>query len=226
MMGEVKAGQLAGLTWPNVRKQALAYAADPPAGAVAELTALFDRPEWEPRFFAVCALGPLAATDRRALSALRDIARSDVDWQINEGLAFAFDDYCARYGYEQALPEIRRWLGSDRVNQRRAVSEGLRRWTDQRRPYFHDRPDQAVALLGLLRADDSQYVQKSVGNAMRDIWRAHPDLVLTAVEDWVAEDPEAKGRQRIAKLALRDAAVADPGLAGLWAGLTRPRATS
>jgi 3-methyladenine DNA glycosylase AlkC len=205
-----------GKTWPAVRKEALAFAATSPPDAVEQLVALFARPEWEPRFFAVCAVGPIAATDARALDALREIAAADLDWQINEGLAFAFDDYCAGVGYEQALPEIRRWLAAEHVNQRRAVSEGLRRWTDARRPYFHEHPEDAVALLSTLRADDTPYVQKSVGNAMRDIWRAHPALVVDAVRAWVAEDPQARGRRAIAKLALRVAVEEDPSLATLW----------
>jgi len=212
----VDTDDLIGSTWPTVRKQALSYAADPPAGAVTLLAALFARPEWEPRFFAVCALGPIASSDRSALTLLRDIADSDVDWQINEGLAFAFDDFCAGVGYEQALPEIRSWLGAESPNRRRAVSEGLRRWTDARRPYFHEHPEEAVALLATLRGDPSAYVQKSVGNAMRDIWRAHPDLVLAAIRAWVDEDPASRGRRAIAKLALRQAAAADPTLERLW----------
>jgi hypothetical protein len=212
----VEATDILGRTWPAVRARAVAFAADPPPDAVAVLAGLFARPEWEPRFFAVCALGPLAGRDPTALALLRDIADSDVDWQINEGLAFAFDDYCAGIGYEQALPEIRSWLGAASPNRRRAVSEGLRRWTDARRPYFHENPDEAVALLGTLRADPSPYVQKSVGNAMRDIWRAHPDLVVAAIRAWTAEDPTAKGRRTMAKLALKQAVVDEPGLESLW----------
>ncbi len=205
-----------GLTWPAVRKAAVAYAAEPPSGAVDRLVDMFGRSEWEPRFFAVCAIGSLAGSDPRALDALRAFADSEPDWQINEGLAFAFDDYCAAVGYEAALPEIRRWLASGHANVRRTVSEGLRRWTDARRPYFHDHPEQAVALLGTLRGDESPYVQKSVGNAMRDVWRAHPDLVLAAIREWVAEDPTAKGRRTVARLALKNAVVDDPTLERLW----------
>ena len=192
-----------GKTWPAVRQAAQAFAATPGPAAVDALVAAYARPEWEPRFFAVCALGPIAAADCAALAALRHIAETNLDWQINEGLAFAFDDYCARTGYEQALPEIKRWLASAYPSQRRAVSEGLRRWTDPRRRYFHEHPDEAVALLAVLRGDDSPYVQKSVGNAMRDIWRAHPALVERAMSCWLAEDPSARGRRTIAKLALR-----------------------
>ncbi|MBK9740735.1 MAG: DNA alkylation repair protein [Actinobacteria bacterium] len=214
--GPPDAAGLDGKTWPTVRKEALAFAAEDPADAVAHLEALFARPEWEPRFFAVCAVGPLAATDPAALRALRAFAASEPDWQINEGLAFAFDDYCAGVGYEQALPEIRSWLGSEHANQRRTVSEGLRRWTDARRPYFHHHPDEAVALLATLRGDDSPYVQKSVGNAMRDIWKAHPDLVLEAVRAWVGEEPGSRGRRTIARLALKAAVIDDPELEALW----------
>jgi hypothetical protein len=201
----VTAPDVLGKTWPAVRKAALAWSTAAPPDAVDELVGLFAAQPWELRFFAVSAIGPLAGADPRALEALRSFAESEPDWQINEGLAFAFDDYCAVIGYEEALPEIHRWLASEHANQRRAVSEGLRRWTDARRPYFHEHPDEAVRLLATLRADDSPYVQKSVGNAMRDIWRAHPDLVLDAIREWTEEDPDSRGRRTIARLALKGA---------------------
>ena len=54
---------------------------------------------------------------------------------------------------------------------RRAVTEGLRIWTG--RPYFHNHPEVAIQLLSQLRNDESEYVRKSVGNALRDISKKH-----------------------------------------------------
>ncbi len=70
---------------------------------------------------------------------------------------------------------------------RRAVSEGLRIWTH--RPYFKQHPEQAVALLGRLKADGHAYVRKSAGNALRDISRFHKALVAAEVGTWDLEDP-------------------------------------
>ena len=65
---------------------------------------------------------------------------------------------------EPALPLIKEWLNSDCANVRRAVSEGLRVWTS--RPYFKDNPQIAIQLLSSHREDKSEYVRKSVGNAL------------------------------------------------------------
>jgi hypothetical protein len=118
------ASELVRRAWPAVRAQALSYAATAPPSAADEMTDLLSRPQWELQFFAVCALGKLAARDRPALDLLRQVPAGELHWQVNEGLAFAFDYYCAGVGYQESLPEIRRWLGSPHANQRRAVSEG------------------------------------------------------------------------------------------------------
>jgi 3-methyladenine DNA glycosylase AlkC len=50
---------------------------------------------------------------------------------------------------------------------RRAAAEGPRIWTT--RACFKDHPEVAVSLLSALKDDESEYVRKSVGNALRDI---------------------------------------------------------
>lgn len=79
----------------------------------------------------------------------------------------AFDNHCKIIGYEAALPMAQEWLDSDYANMRRAVSEGLRVWTS--RPYFRDHPQVAIDLLAAHKSDASEYVRKSIGNAIRDI---------------------------------------------------------
>ena len=63
------------------------------------------------------------------------------------------------------------WLADSSPNVRRAFTEGLRIWTG--RPYFHNHPEVAIQLLSQLRNDESEYVRKSVGNALRDISKKH-----------------------------------------------------
>lgn len=95
---------------------------------------------------------------------------------MQEILAMAFDNHCAIIGYETALPLIKEWLNNDCINVRRAVTEGLRIWTS--RPYFKDNPNVAIELLSTRKEDESEYVRKSVGNALRDISKKYPELVL------------------------------------------------
>ena len=60
--------------------------------------------------------------------------------------------------------------------------EGLRIWTS--RPYFRDNPTVAIDLLAGLKADESTYVRTSVGNALRDISRKHPELIRAELQKW------------------------------------------
>ena len=121
---------------------------------------------YQVRMYAVFLLGHLSQ-EPDVLSFLRDDVSADSNWRVQEVLAKAFDDFCAVRGYEAALPVIDEWLSDPRPNVRRAVTEGLRIWTS--RPYFRDHPGDAVSRLSRLRSDSSEYVRKSVGNALRDI---------------------------------------------------------
>ena len=207
---------LIGRSWSQLRKEAARYAQATPAHAYEKAVKWYASDAHEVRFFAVSVLGHLAGADERALNFLYERCGDDPAWQVNEGLAMAFDDYCAAVGYEHALPEIRRWLGSPRANVRRAVSEGLRPWTSKKRPYFEEHPEKAMALLGKLKDDESRYVQESVGNALRDIWRKHPQLVLAALKKWLAAKPGSKSRRIIAKFALKQAIKQDPKLERIY----------
>ena len=121
-----------------------------------------------------------------ALSFLENEVIHHSNWRVQEVLAMAFDSYCKNIGYEQALSIIQKWLQSDNDKQRRAVTEGLRVWTS--RPFFKDNPKVAIQLLSALKADPSEYVRKSVGNALRDISKRNPELIRTEIENWDLTD--------------------------------------
>ena len=93
---------------------------------------------------------------------------------------------CGHIGYEQALPLIQKWLSSDNEKQRRAAAEGLRVWTSRR--YFRENPLVAIKLLAGLRGDESAYVRKSAGNALRDISKKFPELVSAELNSWDLSD--------------------------------------
>lgn len=141
---------------------------------------------YQARMVSVLIWGTIGTNDNMGLFLLRRIVSRDRAWQVQEMLAQAFDHYCKRIGYEAALPLIRSWLQDEHSNVRRAVSEGLRIWTA--RPYFREHPTEAIALLSPLRTDESEYVRKSVGNALRDITRKHAELVWAEIATWNRED--------------------------------------
>lgn len=85
------------------------------------------------------------------------------------------------------MPDITRWLGGSDANVKRGVIEGLRVWTS--RPYFKNNPGIAITLISRHKSDDSEYLRKSVGNALRDIRKKFPQLVQVEIDSWDITDP-------------------------------------
>ena len=136
----------------------------------------------------VFLLGYSAHHNTSALSFMKNTVSQHDSWKVQEILAMAFDNHCKIIGYDVALPLIEEWLYSDHANVRRAVSEGLRVWTS--RPFFKDNPQVAIQLLSALRSDPSDYVRKSVGNALRDISKKNPELIRAEIESWDLADKQ------------------------------------
>lgn len=171
-------------------------AGDAPEHRAEFANALFTSEVHQARMLAVLLYGELAPSDPQALRFLQEQASADPDWRVQEMLAQAFDGYCLAIGYQQALPLISAWLRSERATLRRAASEGPRIWTT--RPYFRDHPAEAIGLLKILRADSSEYVRKSCGNALRDISRQHPDLVRAELATWDRTDKSVAQTYKLA----------------------------
>ena len=119
---------------------------------------------------------------------MRDEVSKDDNWRVQEVLAKAFDEFCHKTGYEKVLPIIDEWLADNNPNTRRVVIEGLRIWTS--RPYFKDKPNEAIRRIVLLKEDSSEYVRKSVGNALRDISKKFPELIKAELNNWKLENKE------------------------------------
>lgn len=120
------------------------------------------------------------------LSTLKYQACNDVSWQVQEIIATAFDQFCQDNGYELSLPVINEWLGDENANVCRAVIEGLRIWTN--RPYFQYHPQKAIQLISAHKANENEYLRKSVGNSLRDINKKHPELVKNEICNWNLAD--------------------------------------
>jgi 3-methyladenine DNA glycosylase AlkC len=111
-------------------------------------------------------------------------------------MAKAFDRFCADTGYEDALPIINEWLVDLNPNVRRAVTEGLRIWTG--RPYFNEHPEVAIQFLSSLKKDESEYVRKSAGNALRDISKKYKNLIRNELCTWDIENKQIKQTYKLA----------------------------
>ena len=150
---------------------------------------------YQVRMYSVFLFGHLSSYEE-ILIFMRDEVSKDDNWRVQEVLAKAFDEFCKQTGYEKSLPVIDEWLQNSNPNVRRAVTEGLRIWTS--RPYFKDNPDEAIKRIATLKEDSSEYVRKSVGNALRDIGKKFPELIKEELDSW---DVKSKEIQKVYKLA-------------------------
>lgn len=142
---------------------------------------------YQVRMYGVFLFGYLS-DKKNILVFMRDEVSEDDNWRVQEVLAKAFDEFCRKTGYEKALPIIDEWLDNHNPNTRRAVIEGLRIWTS--RPYFKDNPKEAIKRIAALKEDTSEYVRKSVGNALRDISKKFPELIKAELNNWKLDSKE------------------------------------
>ena len=138
--------------------------------------------------FGVFIMGLIANKCKKAYEFLKKEVCKNPSWQVQEFLAMAFDNYCKNTGYENSLKIIDEWLNNENENNRRAVTEGLRIWTS--RPYFKENPKEAIKLLSKHKTDKSEYVRKSAGNALKDISKAHPELIKAELKKWQLNSKE------------------------------------
>jgi 3-methyladenine DNA glycosylase AlkC len=152
---------------------------------------------YQVRMLATYLLGHLSVDHPKALKTLETKVAADENWRVQEMLAKAFDYYCQSNDYEQSLPTIKKWLSDRNPNIRRAVVEGLRIWTG--RPFFKDNPAIAIQLIASLRlkAGESEYLLRSVANALRDIRKKHASLVDQEISGWDLTNKTASSIKKI-----------------------------
>lgn len=148
---------------------------------------MFDHEAYQVRMLATALLGTLACNNGSALKLLKEKVACDNNWRVQEMLAKAFDKICKMKGYEQSLPLIEEWLNNSNPNVCRAVTEGLRIWTN--RPFFNDNPSIAISLISRHKGHQSDYLRKSVGNALCDISKKHLELVRKETAQWDLSNP-------------------------------------
>jgi len=159
-------------------------------------TELLKNESYQVRMLATYILGQLSSDNPKALKILKTKIAADDNWRVQEMLARAFDYYCKTLGYENSLTTIEKWLTDKNANVKRAVVEGLRIWTS--RPNFKANPIKAIKLISRHKADDSEYLRKSVGNALRDIGKKHSDLIASEISAWDLTDSKVKFTHKLA----------------------------
>jgi len=156
---------------------------------------------YQVRMLATSVLGRLATEDNNALCFLKERISTDENWRVQEMLEKAFDEVCKHRGYEVSLPLIEEWLNDNNPNVVRAVMEGLRIWTS--RPFFKENPSIAIALIAKHKAHQSEYLRKSVGNALKDISKKHRELIRAEVRQWDLSNPRVLFTYKLATKLLK-----------------------
>ena len=101
---------------------------------------------------------------------------------------FAVRPFIVRYP-EKMMAQMKRWAASKNEHVRRLASEGCRPrlpWA-MALPVFKVDPAPVLAILKKLKADDSEYVRRSVANNINDISKDHPDVVIDIARSWMGK---------------------------------------
>ncbi|MDR2623431.1 MAG: DNA alkylation repair protein [Methanobrevibacter sp.] len=69
-------------------------------------------------------------------------------------------------------------------------------WTNK--PYFKDHSQEAISILARLKTDESEYVRKSVGNALKDISKKYLELIKEEIKTWDLNNKEMKQVYKLA----------------------------
>ncbi|MES2780401.1 MAG: DNA alkylation repair protein [Bacteroidota bacterium] len=114
---------------------------------------------------------------------------------------FAVRPFIIKYEKRMVKQHLQ-WATHKNHHVRRLASEGIRPrlpWA-MALPSFKKDPSAILPILELLKADESEYVRRSVANCLNDISKDHADSVLKIVNNWKGISPET---DRIIKHASR-----------------------
>lgn len=187
-------------SFPQLRGALTQWRASRPVDVVAEQSALVVAdPRSDETMLMAGALLLGSCLSRPAARAMLTGPYADVEnWRVQECLAKSVDEYCHLDEWRSSLEWLAELIAHPKANVRRAALEGPRIWT--RRPPFVGQPEQAIGFIKGPRTDQSSYVRKSLGNALSDIGKDAPDLVLAEVSAWAAA---ADVHREVARHALR-----------------------
>jgi len=190
--------------WRLVQEQLAEHALEAPDPlAVARALAASEEPRV--RFHAPGVLARLLReSPLRALAELHPLAR-DADFRVAEAVqAFGVRPQAEALGPEVVAPLLD-WARDPSPEVRRAAVEGTRArgvWV-RHLDWVRRQPALVLPLLEALRRDPARKVANAVGNALNDLSRDHPGLVLAVAGRWLAEQERGPWCERIAAKGLR-----------------------
>lgn len=101
---------------------------------------------------------------------------------------FAVRPFIVRYP-KRMMAQMKRWAGSRNEHVRRLASEGCRPrlpWA-MALPVFKEDPAPVLVILKKLKADESEYVRRSVANNLNDISKDNPEVVMGIARSWLGK---------------------------------------
>lgn len=138
---------------------------------------------------ACCLLAEYSTIDdesaTEALRLCKKWANHD-DWRVREMSGYTIRKSLKNFK-ETTISIIDTWLISNNENTRRVVIESIRPLRDIKWLRDPAKNDLVIKLLGKVRADESEYVRKSVGNNLKDLSKYMPQKILDVAADWLSE---------------------------------------
>ena len=119
----------------------------------------------------------------------------------NSSSEFAVRPFILKYP-EKMISQLNLWAKSDNHHVRRLASEGCRPrlpWAIAL-PEFKQDPNPVLSVLETLRADESEYVRRSVANNLNDIAKDNPQITIRVARQWYGENEKT---DRLVKHACR-----------------------
>lgn len=101
---------------------------------------------------------------------------------------FAVRPFIVRYP-KRMMAQMKQWAASKNEHVRRLASEGCRPrlpWA-MALPVFKADPRPVLSILEKLKADESEYVRRSVANNLNDISKDNPEVVMEIARSWMGK---------------------------------------
>jgi len=175
------------------------------ADPLATLAQLGDHPEPMVRFFLPgVAFRLLEDRSREALRAVRSLA-GDPEYRVAEAVQAFGVRPCAHALGPAVVADLAGWVRDASPFRRRAAVEGCRPrgvWV-RHLEWACKSPALLLPLLEPLREERERYVANAVGNALNDVSKDHPRLVLDVAGRWLSSAPRGPQTERMVRKALR-----------------------
>jgi len=118
------------------------------------------------------------------VKSLIELAAADHEWSVRETAIYPIIS-CLRKEPEITFQYLNYLTSKNNENLRRLVSESLRPSNSVKWLRNADKNDKVLLILSKIKADNSIYVRKSVGNNLKDLSKYMPEKILDLMENWI-----------------------------------------